>query len=89
MQDLGEKSKSTMYPSSVEKDKVHYPGVTLPLKLLNGKNVDLGDEITLTLKGKITRVEKSEWSNDFSVELRSGEIVEKPEKNETEKTLLG
>jgi hypothetical protein len=85
MKNLGIKNKTTdMYPSMVGEDKenVRYPYVRLPLSLMNG-DVDLEQEITLVFKGKITRVEKSEYAEEFEVELLEGEV------KESEKTLLG
>lgn len=92
---LGEKIKnSDMYPSmpGSEGNKMRYPSVTLPYKLL-GKDCELGEEVTMILKGKISRIEKSKYAEDFSVDLTDGELkesgdVKKEEKKEGE-TLLG
>ena len=88
MKNLGKKQES-MYPTAVEsgKNKVLYPAITLPLDLISDAGVDFNDEITLTIKGKITRVEKSKWAKDFSIEAREGEVIsDKPKK---QKTLVG
>lgn len=76
MKNLG--TKDEMYPTVVEnkeEPEIRYPSVTLPLSLLEDNNVELGDKVTLTLKGKVERIEKSKYSKDFSVELKEGEIV--------------
>jgi hypothetical protein len=75
MKNLGKKNK--MYPSAIteEKDKVSYPRVCLPLSMLASSELELGQEVELRFKGKVNRVEKSEYSEDFNVELLEGEIV--------------
>ncbi len=94
MKSLGIKMKSEgdLYPSMTgsPENKVRYPSVSLPLSLLD-KDMDLGEEVTLTLKGKITRVEKSKWAEEFSVDLTEGEAQENESKAEVkkEKTLIG
>ena len=78
MIDLGKVEKNdVLYPSMAEKgkSKKYYPTVTLPLKLLGKKEVDLNDEITITLKGKVTRVEKSEHYNEFSLKATEGDLA--------------
>lgn len=87
MKDLAFKERKDlrddMYPSMGKKEK-RYPNVTLPLHLLGDKDVNLNDEVTVTLKGKVTRVEKSEYDEDFCVRATLGEI-----KEEEKKTIAG
>lgn len=77
MEKLGTKPVD-MYPTMAEsKDKVeeiNYPTVTLPNKLL-GKDDDIGSEVVVKVKGKITRIEKSKHYNEFTIEATEGEIV--------------
>jgi len=76
MKNLGKKNK--MYPSTVESevDKVRYPSVCLPLSMLDSSDLELGQEVELRFKGKVERVEKSDYSEDFSVELTEGEVIQ-------------
>ena len=64
-----------MVDSKDEKNKKIYPSVSLPLSVLGDKNIDLDEEVTITLKGKVTRVEKSKWAKDFSFEAKEGKLV--------------
>ncbi len=82
-----ESNYDTMYPSSVDgkqkKPPKRYPSVTLPISMLDGKAIDLDDDIEVRLKGKISRVEKSKYSEDFTIELKTGNVETK------DKTLTG
>lgn len=76
MQNLG-RTEAELYPSMTEdksSKKIHYPGINLPISMLP-ENADLGGEISVTLKGKITRIEKSEYANEFSIDAMEGEVV--------------
>lgn len=91
MINLGEKSSSDeVYPSSDKNDKetINYPSITLPLKILSDAESDFLDEVTVVLKGKITRVEKSKWSQDFTLECHMGEVKTTSD-DEDEKSLMG
>ena len=76
MKDLG-RTEAEMYPSMVDagntKKKKHYPKIELPIDLLPD-NADLDTEITVKIKGKITRIEKSEYSKDFTVKAIEAEV---------------
>lgn len=72
--DLGIKM-GEMYPTAVDAKKKHYPSVTLPYKLID-KDCEVGEEVTLVLKGKINRIERSDYAENFSVELTDGEVKE-------------
>lgn len=76
MKDLG-RTEAEMYPSmevDKKKNRKVYPTINLPISLLP-KDADLDDEITIKLKGKITRIEKSKWSKDFTIEVKEGEVL--------------
>ena len=76
MKDLG-RTDAEMYPSMTKeksKTKKYYPKITLPISLLPDK-ADLNTDVTVKLKGKITRIEKSEYSKDFTLEIKEGEVL--------------
>lgn len=78
MKDLGEVMKQEASPYNTVAQPPHepkkiYPSVNLPLKVMDKSDLELGAEVTLTLKGKITRLEKSKWSQDVTIEVHSGE----------------
>lgn len=72
--DLG-KSASPMYdnPTSGMSDKKFYPSLTLPLALIKGMKLEVGDKVSLDLTGKITSITQDEYSSDFRVEIEDGE----------------
>ena len=75
---LGEKNRDAMlYPktaASEETDKVSYPEVRLPLKLISELNLKVGDDIEIVIKGKLTGMEDTKWSKTMSMEAREGEV---------------
>ena len=78
MKDLG-RTEAEMYPTMESVDpkkskKKVYPSVNLPIFLLPA-GTDIGSEITVTIKGKINRIEKSEYSNEFGFKALEAEIV--------------
>lgn len=75
MESLGKKER--MYPSMADdnKEKVRYPSTKLPLSLLGDKKLNVGDEVTLKVKGKVKRISQDEYEEGFTIELRQGEIV--------------
>jgi len=79
MKDLAFKQSDSdvMYPTSVGKGKKQpkrYPHLTLPISVLDKKSVDIGDEVTMVIKGKVSRLEKSKYAEEFSIDLSSGEL---------------
>jgi len=88
MKDLGTKRDTTFVKESPEIPKVTYPKIDLPLSIIEGKDVKRTDEITLTLKGKITGFEDNEWRKIIIVEVTEGEIQGKDKKEEPETTSL-
>ena len=74
--DLGEKNKeAVLYPTAAkeEKDKVRYPEIRLPLKVVSALNMKVGDGIEVKLKGKIVGMENTKWSNSVMIEAHEGE----------------
>jgi len=49
-------------------------GRSLPLMLL-GEDADLGDEVTITIKAKITGLQKNEYEKTFNYEALEAEVV--------------
>lgn len=91
MENLGTKN-TNMYPSmeSNEKDKVNYRTITLPMAILGGKEVEIGDEVTFTIKGEVKMKMEMEGMADLSIELCEGKLVSKKAETESDdKTLLG
>ena len=84
-----EKKENRLYHSCCEererKPEKRFPHVTLPLHLIDNMDIDLDDEVEMTFKGKVTSLEKNEWSEDFTVKMVTGEIKEVKSK----KTLAG
>lgn len=80
MKDLGKSAEADIYPSvpdgKGDKQEKYYPSITLPLDLIDKNELELGQEVTLTLKGKVTRTEQSKYCREFSVELRQGECIQ-------------
>ena len=75
MKNLGKKEVD-MYPtmeSSEDKKKIHYPSMSLPINMLP-EDAELGTEVSVKLKGKITRIEKSEYNSDFQFDAIEGEV---------------
>ena len=78
MKNLGKKDR--MYPSMAEDQKepeVRYPSVRLPLSLFD-KKLSLDDEVTLSLKGRVTALE-NEYSEEATIELKEGESTKTAE----------
>lgn len=85
MKDLGTKEKQ-LYESmaaSPKMEKVRYPSVDLPISIIDGKNVDVDDTVTITLKGVVTGLEKSKWRKTVTIELKEGEIAEAGKKGKS------
>jgi hypothetical protein len=80
MKNLGTKRDTSFVKESPEMPSVSYPKIDLPLTIIEGKDVKRTDEITLTLKGKITGFEDNEWRKIITVEVTEGEIVGKDKK---------
>ena len=75
MKNLGKKG-TEMYPSMVEepsKNKIVYPGGSLPISLLSKEN-DLGSEVTITIKAKITGMQKTKYNKNFDYEAIEAEV---------------
>ncbi len=95
MKNLGK--KSAMYPTSSpmdSKDHVHYSQITVPLDILDGEDVEIDEDITITVSGKVKAIRKDQYSEDITIEIRKGEVTEendnqKEDKSEGEGTLLG
>jgi len=93
MINLGEKKKTTEFydatPSTDEKkETIKYPTVTLPIKILDKVDVELGDEFTIILKGKVERIEKSKFYNEVSFSVTEGKVEGGEKKEKKEKSLL-
>jgi hypothetical protein len=75
MKDLGTK-RAELYdhPASPKENKVDYPTVFLPLSILGDKKAELGDEVTLSLKGKIEGLEQTKYRKGIEIKLVEGEI---------------
>lgn len=88
MENLGTKN-TNMYPSmdSNEKDKVNYRTVCLPMAILGKSSVEIGDEVTFTIKGEVKMKMEAEGMAEIHIELQEGELVKKEESDDT--TLLG
>ena len=85
MKDMG-KNRASMYPTSVQEDKgKSYPMVMLPLGLVE-KELQVGDEVSVKLKGKVKSINKNEYNSEFYLELEEG-CCEAEEKEE--ETLVG
>ncbi len=87
MKDLGMKS-GDMYPSMAEndKEKVHYTQISLPLSIVDGEEPEIGDEITVTIKGKVKQIMKMDMCENISIEAQSGKVVEKGDSKKEDKT---
>lgn len=75
MKKLGKK-ETDMYPTMSEKEaknKIVYPSASLPLSLLD-KDADLGDEVTITIKAKITGMQNTKWNKNFDYDALEAEI---------------
>lgn len=93
MIDLGKDiTAPEMYPSMNGEDKVNkkkqiiYPHVNMPLAII-GENVpEVGQSVTLTLKGTIKSIIQTEHCEEVGIEVSEGEVsgVKKDDK-----TLLG
>ena len=79
MKDLGEKLKDTMYDSlsMPNSEKVRYPEISLPLSVIEGLNLKVNDEVTVSLKGRISGMEDTKWSKRVTIEATQGEVSKK------------
>lgn len=76
MNDLGTKN-SSMYPTMEANDnKMSYRSVTLPMAILGETDVEIGDEVTLTIKGIVKMKMEMDGCCDLTIEAREGEVVE-------------
>ena len=76
---LGRK-RSTLYdnPTSCcedEKDEMIYPHLSLPLDVVEGMGLDLEDKVSITLKGRVTGLEKTKYNKSVEFELDQGEVL--------------
>lgn len=93
MIDLGEKIKSdeaVMYPATADKkeEKVRYPSICLPMKILGDKKPSVGDKIIVEVEGIVTGLREDKWVNEITIEAHEGE-VESEAQEEKEESLLG
>lgn len=75
MKNLGQK-EIDMYPSmdlKESKNIIIYPSASLPISLLD-KESDLGDEITITIKAKITGMQNTKWNKTFEYDAIEAEV---------------
>lgn len=71
--DLGKKNTMVFdNPTSGQEDKKYYPSVTLPLSILKGLNLSVGDKVSLDLTGVITSLTQDQYGNDCRIELQEG-----------------
>lgn len=82
------RNSSEMYPS-MQGEKMNYPCICLPYKLC--PDCEVGDEVTLILKGKVKNINLSEYSQDITFEISDGEVKElnDSKKEDKDETLLG
>ena len=67
-------SQKQMYPVSPMQNDDSCPRITLPMKILGGKKVSIGDNFKITLVGEVTNITQSEYSEDVSFEVEEGEL---------------
>lgn len=82
------------YPTMGKRDsKISYRSICVPLAILEGKEVKIGDKIIVEVSGIVTGIQQSEYCNDLTVEIHEGEIEseseESAEPDEKKITLLG
>jgi len=76
MENLGKKEPQ-LYDnpaSPKEKERIRYPSISLPISIVKNEGADLETEVTLTLKGKISALEKNEWRQEVTIEVHEGEL---------------
>jgi len=80
MKDLGKKRKN-FYDSPVDveqkKETIVYPDTSLPLEFIEGKNLKVDDNVTLTFSGRVSGMEDTKWSKRVTFELHKGDVDKK------------
>jgi len=76
MKDLGTKSKE-LYdsPSTAEnKNKVVYPEIDFPLSFVKGMELEVGDNVDIHIKGRVSGLQDTKWSQRATFEAKQGEV---------------
>lgn len=76
MIDMGTK-QSKMFPSAVESkgDSISYPEIRMPLKMIEGLNCKVDDEVDIHIKGRISGMEDTKWSKNVTIECKQGAMA--------------
>ena len=86
MQDVGEEIKrEEMYPTMEKpgKKEIRYPSFDLPLKVVKGMDIEVDDEVTITVKGRISGLQDTKWTKAVTIEAHQAEVTK--DKKPTEK----
>lgn len=89
---LGIKRETNVFegPATVkDMPKETFPKVDMPLDFISDKNLKLDEEITITIKAKVSGFENNEYRKVVTFELKEGEIEGHDKKKESDPTLLG
>lgn len=78
MKDLGIKeNKIYDHPTSAQTPKVHYPSFDLPLDIIKGLELEVDDEVNVTISGRISGMQDTKWTKCVTIEAKEGEVTKK------------
>jgi len=77
LKDLGREEKEFYDGPEIAKGepRINYPEISLPLDLVKDMDLNVGDEVTITVKGKISGLEDTKCNKSVTIEGKEGEIV--------------
>lgn len=84
MKDLGVKQKEFYGGDEINKspDKIVYREIDLPLALVEGMDASVDDEVTVTIKGRISGLQDTKFAQTVTIEAKQGEVIKGSKKKE-------
>ena len=86
MKELGQKGKelydSPMSPAE-QKNKIVYPEIEFPLSFVEGMNLKIDDDVDIHVKGRVSGMQDTKWTQRVSFEARQGEVKKSGKSNKS------